>query len=131
MTDQKRDPNATSDDAHTTAMLNAAAASSTPAQQQQDAVLSCTLKGLADIGIDAQQNTIIAFSAINSDDLCVQMAISIQDCLAAKGYGIRALSVPFKQMRASGTQISISALVSALVAMSWTLQAAGGGGGTQ
>ena len=128
MSDDKQDPTATPDDAQTTATLQTFAGTSTPATRQDDAVLTCTLQGLTSSGINAQQDTVIVFSAINSDDLCVEMAISIQDCLAAKGYGIRALSVPFKQMRATGTQISLSALVTALVTMSWPLQPASGGG---
>lgn len=110
----------------TTAALQAAAASSSPQQQQRDAVLACLLQGLATIGINAQASTVIVFSAINSDQLCVTLAHSIEVCLAQKGYNIQALSGPFIQLRASGTQISVDALVTALVSISTPIQATGG-----
>jgi hypothetical protein len=110
------------DDQKTTQMLQAFASLDTPAQQQRDAVMACLLAGLSFIGIDATQNTMLAFSAINSDQLCVELAHSIETCLADKGYGIRALSGPFIQLRAAGTQITVDNLVSALVSFSWPLQ---------
>lgn len=119
------DPSQTTDQ-KTTAMLQAFAELDTPAQQQRDAVTACLLAGLKFIGIDATQTTIIAFSAINSDQLCVELAHSIETCLANKGYGIRALSSPFIQLRDAGTQMSIDNLVNALVSFSWLLEPAGG-----
>lgn len=113
------------DEQNTTDMLQAFAALNTPGQLQRDAVMACLLSGLTFIGIDATQNTVLVFSAINSDQLCVELAHSIETCLADKGYGIRALSSPFIQLRAAGTQISIDNLVSALVSFSWPLQAEG------
>ncbi|HEV7919170.1 MAG TPA: hypothetical protein VGR02_00115, partial [Thermoanaerobaculia bacterium] len=113
-------------DQNTTDMLQAFAALDTPAQQQRDAVTACLLAGLSFIGIDATQNTMLAFSAINSDQLCIELAHSIETCLAGRGYGIRALSGPFIQLRAAGTQISVDNLVSALVSFSWSLQAGAG-----
>ena len=122
---------ANSDDStkQATATLQAAAAASetSPQQQQRDAVSTCVLQGLATIGINAQAATVIVFSAINSDQLCVALAHSIEKCLAGKGYDIQALSAPFIQLRADGTQISVDALVTALVSMSAPIQ----GGGNQ
>ena len=117
-----------STDEQTTAMLQAFATLDTPAQQQRDAVTGCLLAGLSFIGIDATTNTTLAFSAINSDQLCVELAHSIETCLADKGYGIRALSGPFIQLRAAGTQMTIDNLISALVTFSWPLQQQTGGG---
>lgn len=120
-------PSSTSTSSATAALQAAAAASTTSDQQKQrDAVLACLLQGLATIGINAQASSVIVFSAINSDALCATLAHSIEICLAQKGYNIQALTVPFQQLRANGTQVSVDALVTALVSISEPISGTGG-----
>jgi hypothetical protein len=92
------------------------AAVSTPSQPRTDC-LACLMSGLTEIGISPTVNAAVDFGAINSDDLCITLAHSIEACLDGKGYVVAPLSTGFVQLRAAGTVVTIDDFVSALVSV--------------
>jgi len=85
---------------------------------QRDDCQACLEQGLQFIGIDPNPNAAIDFGAINSDDLCISMAHSIEACLDAKGYFVAPLSTGFVQCRAAESVVPFSDAVDALVTQS-------------
>lgn len=91
-----------------------------PADTQQQACAECLTVGLQSIGIKPSPNDTIDFGAIDSDDLCIALAHGIEQCLDGKGYLIKPLSASFINLRATGARLTITALTTALVQLSWS-----------
>jgi len=86
--------------------------------QQRNDCQACTMAGLKAIGISPTPNASVDFGAINSDDLCIALAHSIELCLDGKGYFCAPLSTGFKQLRAAGTVVTLADFVSGVVTLS-------------
>jgi len=89
----------------------------TPSQPRTDC-LACLMGGLTEIGMPPTSDAAVDFGAINSDDLCIVLAHSIEACLDGKGYVCAPLSTGFVQLRAAATIVTIDDFVSALVSLS-------------
>jgi len=85
---------------------------------QRDDCQACLEQGLEFIGEPANPNAAVDFGAINSDDLCISLAHSIEECLDGKGYFVAPLSPGFIQSRANGSVVSFSVVVDSLVTLS-------------
>jgi hypothetical protein len=90
---------------------------SAPSQHRNDC-LACLMGGLTDIGIQPSEDAAVDFGAINSDELCIVFAHSIEACLDGKGYMCAPLSTGFIQLRALGSVVTIDDFVSSLVTLS-------------
>jgi hypothetical protein len=76
------------------------------------------MAGLQEIGIAPTAGAAVDFGAINSDELCIVLAHSIELCLSIKGYDVDPLSTGFVQLRAAGSVVTLDDFVSALVTLS-------------
>ena len=92
-----------------------------------DVTIDCVIAGLKNIGIKADANTIIDFGAIDSDNLCVAMAHTIESCMAAKGWLVKPLSADLTFLRKQGRKAPVTQLAQDIAKFSMPISSIGGG----